>query len=199
MPQRTRHNPSSQSRMLSRRAVLRYSAGSGAALAAAALSAIPSTAAAEPGQSGQGGAARPAPATVRRVVTGLNAAGKSYIVSDERVPVNSIWTTSGEQMLGPGPVGEANAIRSTGESRLYVAAIQPSKAPKPDLTNRIGFHRAAGVAYCYILNGEIVLLTDTQEVTVRAGEIIVERHALHSWRNEQNEPINMLITTVVGA
>jgi mannose-6-phosphate isomerase-like protein (cupin superfamily) len=143
----------------------------------------------------------PAPqARVRRVVTGHRADGKSYIVNDEVAPVNSIWTTTAEQLLGAPPQGEPTRItRDTGETRCFVATIQPSRDPKPDLTNRAGFHITPGIAYCLMLNGEIVLLTDTQEVKVRAGDVVVERNAFHSWRNESTEPVSMFIVTVNGA
>ena len=114
----------------------------------------------------------PVPAgKMRRVVTGHNAAGKSYIVSDEMAPVGSLWTTKPDQPIGQAPPGEAQKVsRATGEGRFFVAAIQPSKDPKPNLENRIGFHQTQGIAYCYILNGEIVFLVDTGEVKVRAGD-----------------------------
>ncbi len=181
--------------------MLRYSVGGGAALAATVLSGLAGEAAIEPGQAASPAAPPPALSkSVRRVVTGHNRDGKSYIISDELVAVSSIWTTTPEQPLGAPPSGEARLIaHATGDTRCFVATIQPSKAPKPDLTNRIGFHRTPGIAYCFLLNGQIVFLTDTQEVTVKAGEVVVERNTLHSWRNDTNEPVSMLITTVNGA
>jgi len=184
---------------LGRRAMLRYYVGGSVALAATTIAELKSAEALELGQTPSG--APPLPAkSVRRIVTGHNREGKSYIVSDELVPASSIWTTTGEQPLGTPASGEKVQIaRVTGETRHFVATIQPSKAPKPDLTNRIGFHRTPGIAYCFLLNGQIVFLTDTQEVTVKAGEVVVERNTLHSWRNDTNEPVSMLITTVNGA
>lgn len=189
-----------RSMSLDRRTMIRRAVGGGAALAAAAISGLRGAAAFEPGQTPTP-AAPPAPAkNVRRVVTGHNREGKSYIASDEMVPASAIWTTSADHPLGASPSGEKTLVsRTTGETRNFVATIQPSKAPKPDLTNRIGFHRTPGIAYCFLLNGQIVFLTDTQEVTVKAGDVIVERNTLHSWRNDTSEPVSMLITTVNGA
>ena len=53
--------------------------------------------------------------------------------------------------------------------------------------------------YCFVLNGSLVFLTDLQEVRLKAGDVVVERHTFHSWRNETNDPVSMLITTVTGA
>jgi hypothetical protein len=141
----------------------------------------------------------PAP-TVRRVVTGLNADGRSCIASDTQVAANSIFTTSADAPLGSAPAGEKRDVgKATSETRFFVAAIPPSKEPQPNLTNRVGFHQTNGIAYCFILSGELAFLTDTQETKVRAGDVIVERHTWHSWRNEGREPVSMLITTVVTA
>ena len=155
-------------RKISRRAMLASSAGASAALVA--LFAAPNEAVA--GQT-------PVPTgRMRRVVTGRNAQGKSYIVSDEMADVGNLWTTKADQPIGQAPSGEPRRVtHATGDGRCFVAAIAPSKEPKPNLENRIGFHETPGVAYCYILNGELVLLVDTQEVKVRAlseGRAILE-------------------------
>ena len=174
--------------------MLAHSAMGGAALAGALFGAVNETVV-----EGQGAhAALPAPeGRMRRVVTGHNAAGKSYIVSDEMADLANLWTTKPDQPLGPAPSGEPRQLsHATGETRFFLTAIQPSKDPKPNLENRVGFHRTPGIAYCFMLTGEIVLLVDTQEVRVRAGDLVVERNTMHSWRNEGTLPVAMLITVV---
>jgi hypothetical protein len=179
-----------------RRTLLGVSAATAVALVAPALASVLLPDAAE----AQSGAAVPVPAAaprVRRVVTGLNAAGKSFIALDEQVPATAIYTTTTDAPIGAAPAGESRQVgKATSETRFFVAAIPPSKDPKPDLTNRIGFHQTPGIAYCFILNGELAFLTDTQETKVKAGDVIVERHTFHSWRNEGTAPVSMLITTV---
>ena len=196
---RTPHTKEAGSTALGRRTLLRYTLGGGAALAATVFGAELTSA-----QTNQGSSpALPRPpmsARVRRVVTAHNAEGKSYVAVDELVDVSSIWATTAEQPLGAPAQGEKRMItRATGETRCFVAAIQPSRDPKPDLTNRVGFHRTPGIAYCFVLNGQLVFLTDMQEVRLKAGDVVVERNTMHSWRNETSEPVSMLITTVNGA
>ena len=41
---------------------------------------------------------------------------------------------------------------------------------------------------CIVLEGEIVLVLDTQEVTVKAGEFIVLRGSNHAWSNRSGKP-----------
>jgi hypothetical protein len=141
--------------------------------------------------------ARPPGRTIRRVVTAHNADGRSYIAIDEQVPIGNAWETQPGVPLGAVQAAEKPLVtRATGETRFFLAYIPPSTDPKPTLENRVGFHRTAGIAYCYILNGEIVFLADTQEVRLKAGDLLVERNTMHSWRNEGTEPVGMAITRV---
>ena len=57
---------------------------------------------------------------------------------------------------------------------------------------------SSGVAYVFVLTGEIVFLVDREEVRLRAGDLVVERGTMHSWRNEGDTPVGLLVT-VVGA
>jgi len=142
---------------------------------------------------------RPAPRTVRRIVTAHNAEGRSFIAVDDSVPMANIWRTESDHPIGTVPVDEQLLVgHATGETRFFLAAIPPSGDPKPNLENRVGFHRTGGIAYCYILNGELAFLVDTQEVVVRAGDLVVERNTMHSWRNEGTEPVTMAITVVTA-
>ncbi len=41
---------------------------------------------------------------------------------------------------------------------------------------------------CIVLEGEIVLVLDTQEVTLKAGEFVVQRGTNHAWSNRSGKP-----------
>jgi hypothetical protein len=175
-----------------RRALLGYVGGGGAALAAGLFGSVFEVAAAAQ-QSAASQAAR-----IRRIVTGHNAEGKSYIVNDETVAASNVWTTQPDHPLGAPTADEKVLVsRATGETRFFIASIQPSRDPKPSLENRIGFHRTGGIAYCYLL-GDIVFLVDTQEVRVRAGDLVIERNTMLSWRNEGAAPVQMVITSIAA-
>jgi hypothetical protein len=170
-----------------RRALLTCSAAGGAALLGLLGSVADSAAGQTSAPSGRS----------RRIVSAHRADGKSYIATDETADPGGLWATKPDQLLGPAPPDEPRVLtRVTGETRAFVATIQPSRDPKPNLENRIGFHRTPGIAYCYILSGELVYLVDTQEVKVRAGDLVVERNTLHSWRNETGSPVPMLVVVV---
>jgi len=179
----------------SRRALLELSAISGLT-AAAGLVGMPGAAAVVEAAQGSGTITLQK-GKARRVVTAHNADGKSYIAKDEIVDFANIWTGSPDHPLGTAAAAEpAGLSHATGQNRCFVAAIPPSKDPKPTQANRVGYHRGNGVSYCLILDGELVFLVDTQETVVRAGDVVVERNTLHSWRNEGTQPVAMFIVTV---
>ena len=185
--------------LIGRRALLQGSAAGGAALAAGLFGPL---AAAAAGQERKAGPAQPVKSgKIRRVVTGQNAAGRSYIADDAVVAIEEGWTTTPDIPLGPAPAGEERAdfSRATGDTRFWVLSMAPHDDPKPDLTNRIGFHKTPGVAYIYILSGEVVYLVDDGEVRLQPGDLLVERGTDHSWRNEGPEPVGMLIVLANAA
>ena len=52
---------------------------------------------------------------------------------------------------------------------------------------------------CIVQEGELVLVLDTQEVTLKTGEFAVIRGSNHAWSNRTNEPAVVAIATHDGA
>ena len=52
--------------------------------------------------------------------------------------------------------------------------------------------------YCSVLEGEIVLVLDTQEVTMKAGDIALLRGANHAWSNRSTRPAVVEISSHDG-
>src|SRR5262245_19125129 len=178
---------------LGRRQVLQMSAAGGLTLASGLFGGL-----LVPGQAAAAdGSITPQNGKLRRVVSGLNPEGKSFIAIDDSAEVANIFTTPAGRALGEVAKSEpALPMSATGQTRCFVAAIPPHTNQKPTLANRIGFHRGAGISYCLILNGSLTYMTDTQETLVRSGDLVVERSTLHSWRNEGTTPVSMFIVTV---
>jgi mannose-6-phosphate isomerase-like protein (cupin superfamily) len=42
--------------------------------------------------------------------------------------------------------------------------------------------------FCLVLEGEITLVLDTEEVTLHAGDIVVQRGTNHAWSNRSEQP-----------
>ena len=52
--------------------------------------------------------------------------------------------------------------------------------------------------FCIVLEGEIVLVLDTQEVTVKQGEFVINRGANHAWSNRSGKPAVVSIASHDG-
>jgi len=133
---------------------------------------------------------------VRRVVTGHNAAGRSYIIKDERVTGGafpSLYRATGDLPLGPGPAGEPQRIMATdapqlepsiGGSSFHFVTLPPTpKGAKP------GWHRTTTLDYNILLGGDLVLMVDEGETLLHPGDVVIQRNTLHAWRNDTNAPV----------
>jgi hypothetical protein len=122
------------------------------------------------------------------------------------INAGELWKTSADEPLGANLPGEPRGPFPTtrpetdpqlGGTRWLVATYQPNDpSRRGTLVNRQGFHRTATIDYVYVLSGEIVLLTDEQEVTLKAGDFVVQRNNYHAWRNDGNVPARLLVTLV---
>jgi uncharacterized cupin superfamily protein len=50
-----------------------------------------------------------------------------------------------------------------------------------------------------VIEGEIVLVLDTQEVKLKAGDFVVQRGTNHAWSNRTNQPAVVAIASHDGA
>jgi len=138
------------------------------------------------------------PRVPRRVVTGHSADGVSVVVSDGPVPVSrelpqdgvafhEIWNTTG----APAPI---NAVEEVDPTQRELAVPPPPCGTKirinefaPGHLNDRGLqspvHRTQSIDYGIVLEGEITLVLDDSEVTLSAGDIVVQRGTDHAWAN----------------
>jgi hypothetical protein len=49
-----------------------------------------------------------------------------------------------------------------------------------------GMHRTATVDYALILQGEVVAVLDTEETTLRSGDVLIQRGTHHAWANRSD-------------
>jgi mannose-6-phosphate isomerase-like protein (cupin superfamily) len=60
------------------------------------------------------------------------------------------------------------------------------------------FHRTRSIDYGIVLSGEITLLMDEGEATVRAGDIVVQRGTNHGWINRSDRPCRIAFVLIDG-
>jgi len=143
------------------------------------------------------------PNGMRRIVTGHDADGQSYVVSDERISGGTfpnLFSTTNDDPFGPGPETMPRELRPTDSPRLeptvgganFVFVALPPTSPDAPL----GWHRTETVDINVLLSGELILVLDKEEVTVHPGDAVIQRNTMHAWKNPTNTPVHWVAVLV---
>ena len=72
----------------------------------------------------------------------------------------------------------------------------------PGFLNEAGLqspvHRTESVDYGIVLEGEITLVLDNSEVTLRAGDVVVQRGTDHAWANRGDTVAKVVFVLIDG-
>jgi mannose-6-phosphate isomerase-like protein (cupin superfamily) len=176
--------------------------------------------------------------SIRRVVTGHDAAGHAIIQSDApptRVQVvgeegptfHEIWNTRETpapiDRNGAEPVeAQLTLAPPKGGTRIRVLDIPPETQETANIdaaTARAHFaeigaaeasthgrgesrhpfmHRTQSIDYGIVLEGEITLIVDEGETTVRAGDIVIQRGTNHGWANRSGRNCRIAFILIDG-
>jgi quercetin dioxygenase-like cupin family protein len=146
------------------------------------------------------------PQPIRRIVTGHDADGRATVLIDApavntkssrpgqfstllwctddapaRMPVGLDAEDMGQRKLGTYPPERG--------TRFMIAEYPPGNTPRR--------HRTETIDYIIVLSGEIEMDLDGDEkVTMRAGDVMVQRGTYHAWRNKGPEVCRMAFVLV---
>ncbi|HTC53319.1 MAG TPA: cupin domain-containing protein [Steroidobacteraceae bacterium] len=140
----------------------------------------------------------------RRVVTGHDRHGKSVVLSDGPPPQHhpmhgpevgadffEIWNcTRAVPVLSaaePEPNERAFTIMPVSGHLLRLIEIYPPGQGG----KRTVMHRTSTLDYVVVISGEVVLVLDDSEVTLRSGDVVVQRGTDHAWENRGTQPARM--------
>jgi len=84
------------------------------------------------------------------------------------------------------------AAAKFGEMGAAHAARAKPGAPHPLM------HRTETVDYAIVLEGELTLVVDRGETTVRAGDIVIQRGTNHAWANRSGKPCRIAFVLIDG-
>ena len=73
------------------------------------------------------------------------------------------------------------------------ASTYSAQAPHPYM------QKARTLEFGLVLEGEITLVLDTEEVNLKAGDVVVQRGANHAWSNRSEHPCVIAFSTHDGA
>jgi mannose-6-phosphate isomerase-like protein (cupin superfamily) len=138
---------------------------------------------------------------VRRIVTGNNAQGRSYFVSDETVDEMYLWQSPVGAVLGEGvamlPSTAPGIEPPAGGSKIVRVQMDPWTEMKERLArgdisglDADGFHITATIDYIMVVSGAVDLILDEGRATVRAGDLVVQRNTNHAWHNLGETPVD---------
>jgi quercetin dioxygenase-like cupin family protein len=131
----------------------------------------------------------------RRIVTGLNAEGRSCVTSDMaidglphgRETPTVLWHSASFPARND---GNDDAGRSFGADvfdlpgSLILFTIAPDGPPS--------WHATDTLDYVVVLNGRVRLDLEDGHVEASAGDVIIDRGVLHSWSALDGKPVTML-------
>jgi hypothetical protein len=139
--------------------------------------------------------------SIRRVVTGHDAHGKSIVLSDGPPPQY-------HSMLGPSIGADFFEIWSVASAVPILTATEPQEPNERAFTimptsghllriieiyplseggERTVMHRTKTLDYVVVIDGELVLLLDDSEVSLRKGNVVVQRGTDHAWENRSDK------------
>ena len=144
-------------------------------------------------------------AAPRRVVTGHDANGKSVVLSDSAPPQNHPMKGAGvgadffEMWNVPKPVPSLTSTeaREPNEREFTIMPVAghllriidiypPSQGGK-----RTVMHRTQTLDYAIVIEGEVVLVLDDSEVTLKQSDVVVQRGTDHAWENRSSTMARM--------
>ena len=134
---------------------------------------------------------------LRRVVTGHDAQGQAKVEIDEEIgnlfspragaEYREIWST--DILPANNDVFDDPTKEKTGKnigtfveggSVFRVVKFEPGVAPRN--------HRTDSIDYGVVISGEIDMELDTETVSLKAGDVIVQRGTIHNWVNKGTVP-----------
>lgn len=130
-------------------------------------------------------------ATARRVVTGVNSAGKSIVISDEVLPERTDGVASIPIYSTPAPAtvpvrDMPSKLIATNRPPYFGTSWQIIEFP---VTKGGGMHTTDGLDYIVIRSGEITMtMEDGSETVLKEGDYLVQGGVAHAWSNRSGKP-----------
>ena len=133
----------------------------------------------------------------RRVVTGHDKNGKSIVISDGPPPQN-------HPMRGAAIGADFHEIWNAGKTVPLLTAVEEHEPNEREFTimpamghllrilevypltaggKRTVMHRTRTLDYVVVIDGELVLILEDSEVTLKKGDVVVQRGTNHAWEN----------------
>jgi hypothetical protein len=138
---------------------------------------------------------------MKRVVTGVNENGRSYVVSSDEVTVDGeVWNYKPEDVRDliagvPDGVAVTRLESPPGGIKCIYARLPPDAETPPREPSQgkdeDGFHTTRTVDVDFIVDGELTLVLEEDTVHLQAGDFVIQQVTRHAWRNESDKPATL--------
>lgn len=151
---------------------------------------------------------KPTVSPIRRVVTGHNDKNVAKVLLDDvatnvKYPAPGIVsTTLWNTLETPATITVGESIEDMGNREIVLAPVaNGSRFAIIDFLpgNADFMHRTDTIDYAIVLSGEIEMRLDTSSVTLKAGDVVIQRGTNHSWVNKSDAPARIAVVLIDGA
>ena len=142
---------------------------------------------------------------MKRIVTGVNSAGRSYVASSEELEVGlfaDIYNFDPSELketlagIEDGTTASWLELPNGGVKVMYVnhTPVSQMTEPMPELPglDAEGFHTSRTFDVSYVSHGQLTLLLDEEKVVLNGGDVVIMMATRHAWRNESEEMAGLL-------
>jgi len=141
----------------------------------------------------------------RRIVTGHDPSGVAKVLMDGPAPAGTergagqvtrvVWSTDETPAAIPlgenvAEMGDRSSFPSGSGTRFNVIDFPPR--------NVVRMHRTESIDYVIVLDGEIDMDLDDSTVTMRAGDVMIQRGTNHAWVNRSDAPARVAFVLVAA-
>lgn len=139
---------------------------------------------------------------IRRVVAGLDPAGRSSVVLDTEIDTvadgktKMIWTSDSIPARNDTPPGNGDfafdfGVTKRGGTAFVALELPPGKGP-----DQFWMHATDTLDYCIVLRGRIEFAFETGKVTLETGQVLIDRGVLHGARALGEESAVMAVVMI---
>ena len=146
----------------------------------------------------------------RRVVAGLDADGRSCVIHDERIAfpaeietmaVANLWSGAAAGPVADNAAPLAEGLAPFSMERLFgpfYSFMYVEYAPGLGRDDP-GMHFTNTADHFFVLEGEVVLVLESGDVMMQAGDVGICRGLMHGWRNDSDRPARLLTFVLPAA